>query len=69
MTFRLTVKASEPSAMTFFHVPLDAASTLSWAVAGLFIASGFWLFRRSWPVVDRAWNAAVAVARARSAAP
>jgi branched-chain amino acid transport system permease protein len=69
MTFRLTVKASEPSAMTFFHVPLDAAGALSWIAAGLFIAVGFWLFRRSWPAVDRAWGEAAAAARERSAAP
>jgi branched-chain amino acid transport system permease protein len=68
MTFRLTVKASEPSAMTFFHVPLDAASVLSWLAALLLIAGGFWLFRRSWPVVDRAWTEARAAAKRQSSA-
>jgi len=68
MTFRLTVKASEPSAMTFFHVPLDAASVASWLAALLLIAGGFWLFRRSWPVVDRAWTEARAAAKRQGSA-
>ena len=68
MTFRLTVKASEPSAMTFFHVPLDAASVMSWLAALLLIAGGFWLFRRSWPMVDRAWTEARAAAKRQGGA-
>ena len=68
MVFRLTVKASEPSSMTFFHVPLDAAAVLPWIVALLLIAVGFWLFRLSWPVVGRAWTEAAAAARQRSRA-
>jgi hypothetical protein len=54
--------------MTFFHVPLDAAAALPWIAAAVFIAGGFWLFRRSWPVVDRAWGEAAAAARTRSEA-
>ncbi len=63
MTFRLTVRASEGSAMSYLHVPLDARSPLPWLVAALLGAGGFWLFRRTWPVVANAWSAALAVAR------
>jgi branched-chain amino acid transport system permease protein len=63
MTFRLTVRASEGSTMSFLHVPLDARSPLPWLVAALLAAGGFWLFRRTWPVVASAWSAALAVAR------
>jgi branched-chain amino acid transport system permease protein len=66
MIFRLTVKASEPSSMTFFHVPLDAATVLPWLAAVLLIGGGFWLFRLSWPVVGRAWTEASAAAKTRS---
>ena len=67
MTFRLTARGSGDTAMTFLHVPLDAASVLPWAVAGLLAGGGFWLFRRSWPVVGAAWSSAAAAARAGSA--
>jgi branched-chain amino acid transport system permease protein len=65
MIFRLTVKASEPSAMTFFHVPLDAASVLPWIVALVLIGGGFWVFRLTWPIVDRAWTDAGAAAKGK----
>ena len=68
MTFRLTVKASDPSAMAFFHVPLDAATAPPWIAAALFIGGGFWLFRMTWPVVDRAWTDARAAATSASPA-
>lgn len=68
MTFRLTVKASDGSAMSFFHVPIDAAKPGPWLVAAILIFGGFWLFRRTWAVVANAWNDAMAaVARGRSA--
>jgi branched-chain amino acid transport system permease protein len=60
MTYRLTVKATEPSEMTFFHVPLDAATAAPWLAAVVLAGGGFWLFRLSWPVVDRAWADAMA---------
>ena len=68
MIFRLTVKASEPSAMTFFHIPLDAASVAPWLIAVALIGGGFWLFRLTWPVVDRAWTAASAAAKGKARA-
>ncbi len=65
MTFRLTVKASEGSAMAFLHVPLDAKTAPPWIVAALLCTGGFWLFRRSWPIVGGAWNDALMEARRR----
>lgn len=62
MTFRLTVKASEGSAMSFLYVPIDAAKPLPWLVAALLLLGGFWAFRRSCAVVANAWNDAVAAA-------
>jgi branched-chain amino acid transport system permease protein len=63
MTFRLTARGSRETAMSFLHVPLDAASLLPWAVAALLAGGGFWLFRRSWPAVGAAWNDALVAAR------
>jgi branched-chain amino acid transport system permease protein len=67
MTFRLTARGSGDTAMSFLHVPLDAASLLPWGVAALLAGGGFWLFRRSWPAVGAAWGNALAAARAGSA--
>ena len=65
MAFRLMVKASDGSAMSFLHVPLDAARPVPWVVAAGLAVGGFWLFRRSWPVVANAWNDAMVAARGR----
>jgi branched-chain amino acid transport system permease protein len=62
MTFRLTVKAAEGSAMSFLHVPIDAAKPFPWLVAAVLLLGGFWAFRRSWGVVANAWNDALAAA-------
>jgi branched-chain amino acid transport system permease protein len=58
MTFRLMVKASDGTRMTFFQVPLDAASPISWIVAAVLLVGGFYLFRRTWPLIADAWQAA-----------
>jgi branched-chain amino acid transport system permease protein len=68
MTFRLTARGSGDTAMSFFHVPLDAATMLPWGVAALLAGGGFWLFRRSWPGVAAAWSDALAAARRGSGA-
>jgi branched-chain amino acid transport system permease protein len=62
MTFRLTVKAAEGSAMSFLHVPIDAAKPFPWLVAAVLLLGGFWVFRGSWGVVANAWNDALAAA-------
>jgi branched-chain amino acid transport system permease protein len=65
MTYRLMVRASEGSAMSFLHVPFDAGTLPPWAAASVLVIGGFWLFRRSWPAVAEAWNDALATAQKR----
>ena len=62
MTFRLTVKAADGSAMSFLHVPIDAAKPFPWLLAAVLLLGGFWVFHRSWGVVANAWNDALAAA-------
>jgi branched-chain amino acid transport system permease protein len=66
MTFRLTVKASDGSAMSFLYVPIDAAKPAPWAVAAVLLFGGFWVFRRTWGVVANAWDNAVVAAAVRA---
>jgi branched-chain amino acid transport system permease protein len=63
MTFHLMVKASDGTAMRFLHVPFDAASFDPWLLAALSTIGGFWLFRRTWPVVAAAWDRALPSSR------
>ncbi|HXN42847.1 MAG TPA: hypothetical protein VN917_01270, partial [Xanthobacteraceae bacterium] len=58
MTFRLMVKASEGTGMSFFQVPLDAAAPVPWIMAAVLLVGGFYLFRRTWPFVADAWQLA-----------
>jgi branched-chain amino acid transport system permease protein len=58
MTFRLMVKASEGTRMTFFSVPLDAASAVPWIGAAVLLVGGFYLFRLTFSFVANAWEAA-----------
>ncbi len=60
MTYHLSVKASEGTAISIFHVALDAASGAPWVVAAVCVAGGFFLFRLTWPVVGAAWDDALA---------
>jgi branched-chain amino acid transport system permease protein len=64
MTFRLTVKASDGSAMSFLYLPIDAAKPFAWFVAAVLLLGGFWVFRRTWGVVAGAWNDAMVAAAA-----
>ena len=56
MTFRLMVKASDGTRMSFFGVPLDAAGAAAWIAAAVMLVGGFYLFRRTWPFVADAWQ-------------
>jgi len=56
MTFRLMVKASEGTRMSFLSVPLDAAAPVPWIVAAVLLVGGLYLFRRTWPFVADAWQ-------------
>jgi branched-chain amino acid transport system permease protein len=62
MTYHLSVKASEGTAISVFHVALDAASVIPWVAAAILTFGGFWLFRLTWPVVGAAWHEAFAQA-------
>jgi len=68
MSYRLLVKASDGTAMTFLRVPFDAAGPLPWLVAAVLLVGGFWAFRRTWLVVADAWNDAILRARTRGRA-
>jgi branched-chain amino acid transport system permease protein len=56
MTFRLMVRASDGTRMSFFGVPLDAAGAVAWIAAAVMLVGGFYLFRRTWPFVADAWQ-------------
>jgi hypothetical protein len=49
--------------MTFFHVPIDAATMWPWLSAAVLVFGGFWLFRRTWPIINTAWHQGLLVAR------
>jgi branched-chain amino acid transport system permease protein len=62
MSYRLLVKASEGSAMSFLHVRIDAAGRLPWLAAAALLIGGFWLCRKSFAIVRDAWNDALTAA-------
>jgi branched-chain amino acid transport system permease protein len=63
MTYHRTVKASEGTTISLFHLMLDTMSATSWIVAVVLLAGGFVLFRRTWPVVGMAWRDAIVCAQ------
>jgi branched-chain amino acid transport system permease protein len=63
MTYHLSVKATEGTTISLFHITFDTVSIVSWAIAAILIAGGFWLFRKTWPVVGAAWHDAFVQAR------
>jgi branched-chain amino acid transport system permease protein len=68
MSYRLLVRASEGSAMSFLHVGIDAAAPWPWLTAAALLVGGFWLCRKSFAVVRAAWNDAFAAAGLRGVA-
>jgi branched-chain amino acid transport system permease protein len=63
MTYHRSVKGSDGATISVFHVTLDTTSALSWVAAIALLAGGFFLFRRTWPVVGAAWQDAVVYAQ------
>ena len=49
--------------LPFPHNVRHCRVSMSWAIAAILIAGGFWLFRMTWPVVGAAWHDAFAQAR------
>ncbi len=68
MSYRLMVKASEGSAMSFLHVGIDAARPWPWLAAAALLIGGGLLCRRSFAVVRDAWSDALAAAGVPGAA-
>jgi branched-chain amino acid transport system permease protein len=68
MSYRLLVRVSEGSAMSFLHVGIDAAAPWPWLTAAALLVGGFWLCRKSFAVVRAAWNDAFAAAGLRGVA-
>ena len=60
MTHHLSIKASEGTTISVFHIALDSASTTPWVAAAALVAGGFGLFRLTWPLVGAAWHDAFA---------
>ncbi len=63
MTYHLSVKASEGSTISVFHIALNSVSMMPWGVAAALVGGGFALFRLTWPVVGAAWHDAFAHAQ------
>ena len=65
----LLVKAAEGPSMRLFGVPYQANSALAWVVMLALIAAGWLALRSTWPVVSKAWQEALALARSNPGAP
>jgi branched-chain amino acid transport system permease protein len=61
MIFRLTVNASQGSAMSVFHVAIDAATAAPWLAAAGMLVGGLFLLSVVSPLIGDAWDAAFAV--------
>jgi branched-chain amino acid transport system permease protein len=58
-----TVNASDDPNTKAFGIQFDASSPIIWALAAVLIIAGFFLARRTWTRVGRAWDDATTVAR------
>jgi len=58
-----TVNASDDPNTKAFGIQFDASSPIVWAVAAVLIVVGFFLARKTWTRVGRAWDDATTVAR------
>ena len=64
----LLVKAAEGPAMKLFGVAYRADSVLAWVVMAALIGAGWLALRSAWPVVAKAWQDALVLARSEPAA-
>jgi branched-chain amino acid transport system permease protein len=58
-----TVNAGDDPNTKAFGIPFDASSPITWVLAAVLIIVGFFLARKSWTRVGRAWDDATTVAR------
>jgi branched-chain amino acid transport system permease protein len=58
-----TVNAADDPNTKAFGVQFDASSPITWALAAVLIVVGFFLARKTWTRVGRAWDDATTVAR------
>jgi len=64
VAYRTATKPELGGKMVLFWIPLDAYQPWPWALGTGLIALGFYAFRKTWPLVERRWEAASAPARA-----
>jgi len=58
-TYRLSIRAFQPTTFSLFHVALDSASATPWVAAAVLIGGGLVLFRLARPLVGAAWHEAL----------
>jgi branched-chain amino acid transport system permease protein len=66
INYRRATQPEAGSRMTFFGTTVDTSTPWPWLTAIAFVIIGFYAFRRSWPLVRRAWQEAGDEARQRS---
>jgi branched-chain amino acid transport system permease protein len=62
MSYRLSTQPELGTRMQLFWTNIDAATPWPWLAAILMVASGFVVFRKTWPIVAEAWHQATAEA-------
>jgi branched-chain amino acid transport system permease protein len=63
MSYHLSVRAADGPTISLFRLTLDTTSMLPWLGTAVLLAGGFFLFRRTWPIVDAAWHEALVTAQ------
>jgi branched-chain amino acid transport system permease protein len=58
-----TVNAGEGPHVKAFGIPFNAESPLTWIVSLVLIGGGYWISRKTWTGVARAWDDATSIAR------
>jgi hypothetical protein len=64
INYRRATQPDGGARMQLFGIDMDTATPWPWLAALVLFAAGAFFFRRSWPLVARAWQAANDEARA-----
>ncbi len=56
MNYHITLNAHEGPLLGLFWMKVDTGQPMAWVAAIIVTLIGFYLFRRTWPVVANAWN-------------